>query len=106
MLLNNSEESDELFELRMMFYEHYPDYAKEVFINIKNMMEKFEQRAIRLISFWLQNKIKSQGKYVYRYEEELMDLDNDFLIENAEFILDELLPYIPKENGKKINYSN
>lgn len=100
------EESNELFELRMMFYEYYPDYAKEIFINIKNMMEKFEQRAIRLISFWLQNKIKSQGKYVYRYEEELVDLDNDFLIENAEFILDELLPYIPKENGKEINYSN
>jgi len=73
-----TQESDELFELRMMFYEHYPEYAKEVYMDVKTMMNQFEGRTIRLISFWLQNKIKSQGRYVYLYEEELVDSDNSF----------------------------
>ena len=86
-----TQESDELFELRMMFYEHYPEYAKEVYINVETMMNQFKGRTIRLISFWLKNKIKSQGRYVYRYEEELVDLDNYFLVDNGECILNELL---------------
>lgn len=85
-----------MFELRMMFYEHYPEYAKEVYIDVKSMMKQFETRTIRLISFWLQNKIKSQGRYVYRYEEELVDSDDSFLIDNGEVVLNEFLSYIPK----------
>lgn len=100
-----TQEREEMFELRMMFYERYPEYAKEVYIDIKTMMKQFEERTIRLISFWLQNKIKSQGSYVYRYEEELIDLGNDFLIDNTELILNELLPHIPKEGGWEVKYS-
>lgn len=99
-----TQESDEMFELRMLFYEYYPEYAKEVYIDIISMMKQFETRTIRLISFWLKNKIKSQGSYVYRYEEELVDLDNPFLIDNAELVLDELLSYIPKERGWEVKY--
>lgn len=101
-----TQESEEMFELRMMFYEHYPEYAKEVYIDVKSMMKQFEVRTIRLISFWLQNKIKSQGRYVYRYEEELVDSDNSFLIDNGEFVLNELLSYIPKESGREVKYSD
>lgn len=75
-----TQESEEIFELRMLFYEHYPEYAKEIYIDAKSMMKQFETRTIRLISFWLKNKIKNQGRYVYRYEEELLDSDNSFLI--------------------------
>lgn len=101
-----TQESEEIFGLRMMFYEHYPEYAKEVYIDIISMMKQFEIRTIRLISFWLQNKIKSQGRYVYRYEEELVDSDSSFLIDNSEFVLNELLRYIPKENGWEVKYSD
>lgn len=101
-----TQESEKIFELRMMFYEHYPEYAKEVYIDIISMMKQFEIRTIRLISFWLQNKIKSQGRNVYRYEEELVDLDDSFLIDNGEFVLNELLPYIPKESGWEVKYSD
>ncbi len=101
-----TQESDEMFELRMLFYEHYPEYAKEVYIDIISLMKQFETRTIRLISFWLKNKVKSQGSYIYRYEEELVDSDNPFLIENSEFVLDELLSYIPKENGWEVKYSD
>ncbi len=100
------EESAEMFELRMMFYEHYPEYAKEVYIDVKSMMKQFETRTIRLISFWLQNKIKSQGRYVYRYEEELVDSEDSFLIDNGEDVLNEFLPYIPKESGWEVKYND
>lgn len=100
------EESAQMFELRMMFYEHYPEYAKEVYIDVKSMMKQFETRTIRLISFWLQNKIKSQGRYVYRYEEELVDSEDSFLIDNGEVILNEFLPYIPKESGWEVKYGD
>ena len=100
-----TEESEEMFELRMLLYEHYPDFAQELFINVKAVMEQCERRAIKLISFWMKNKIKSQGKYVYRYEEELFDTDHSFLIANGEFVIKELLPYIPKNNSIEIKYS-
>lgn len=101
-----TQESEEMFELRMLFYEHDPEYAKEVYINVKSMMEQFGTRTIRLISFWLQNKIKSQGRYVYRYEEELVDSDDSFVIDNGEIVLNKFLPYIPKESGWEVKYSD
>ena len=100
-----TEESEEMFELRMLFYEHYPDLAQELFVNIKSVMEQCEMRAIKLISFWMKNKIKSQGKYVYRYEEELFDADHSFFVENGEFVLTELLPYIPKTDSVEVKYN-
>ena len=100
-----AEESEEMFELRMLLYENYPDLAQELFIDVKSVMEQCEMRAIRLISFWMKHKIKSQGKYVYRYEEELFNADHSFLIANGEFVLMELLPYIPKNNSIEIKYS-
>ena len=101
-----TEESDEMFDLRMSLYEHYPDLAKGLYIDVKSMMEQCEMRTIRLISFWMKNKIKSQGRYVYRYEEELIGADNSFLVENGEFVLIELLPYIPKNDTVEVKYSD
>lgn len=84
-----TQESDEMFELRMTYYNHYPNFSSEIYIDMKAMMEKCESRAIRLIAFWLQNKIKSKGKYLYRYEEELVNPEDDFLIRNWKFVLDQ-----------------
>lgn len=100
-----TEESDDMFELRMLLYENYPDLAQEFFIDIKSVMEQCEMRAIKLISFWMKHKIKSKGKYVYRYEEELFDEEDSFLIENGEFVLMELLPYIPKTDSVEAKYN-
>lgn len=48
-----TEESDEMFELRMLFYEHYTEYAANDYVDVKTMMLKFEERTLRLLSFWL-----------------------------------------------------
>lgn len=96
-----TQESDEMFELRMMFYEHYPKYAKEIYIDVKTMMNQFEGRTIRLISFLLKNKIKSQGRYVYRYEEELVDSDNSFLVDNGNIYLKNCFNIYQRSVGMK-----
>ena len=74
-------ESDELFELRMLFYNKYPEWSQELYIDVKSMMKHCESRTIRLISFWLKNKITSKGKNVYRYEEELITETDSYLLQ-------------------------
>lgn len=54
------------YEINCIIYEilkvlNEINYAKEVYIDVKSMMKQFEERTICLISFWLRNKIKSQG---------------------------------------------
>ena len=100
-----TEESDEMFELRMLFYEHYTEYAANDYVDVKTMMLKFEERTLRLLSFWLAKKIDGKGKNVYRYEEELVDGKNDFMVKNETIILDRLLKYVPKETGTGVIYS-
>lgn len=101
-----TQESDAVFELRMMFYKHYPEFAKDVYIDIKKMMDGFEKRTVRLIAFWLRRKINSKGKSVYHYEEDLISSDGEYIIKNADYILDELLGYLSKEKGRYIKYGN
>ena len=99
-----TEESEEMFELRMMFYEKYPEYIKEMFIDIKKIMKHFGKRLIQLISFCLKNKIENYNIHLSSYEE--LDSNDTFFIENTEYILNELLSYIPKESPLNIKYSN
>lgn len=67
-------------------------------------MEHFGKRLIQLIAFCLKNKIENYNIYLSSYEE--LDSNNIFFIENTEYILNELLPYIPKESPLNIKYSN
>jgi hypothetical protein len=101
---NTTEENEEMFKLRMMFYEKYPEYIKEMFIDIKKIMIHFGKRLIQLIAFCLKNKIENYNIYLSSYEE--LDSNNTFFIENTEYILNELLSYIPKESPLNIKYSN
>lgn len=99
-------ESDELFELRMLFYNKYPEWSQELYIDVKSMMKHCESRTIRLISFWLKNKITSKGKNVYRYEEELITETDSYLLQEGKYVLDELIKYIPLQNEDELYYSD
>ena len=99
-------ESDELFELRMLFYDKYPEWSQELYIDVKSMMKHCESRTIRLISFWLKNKITSKGKNVYRYEEELITETDSYLLQEGKYVLDELIKYIPLQNEDELYYSD
>ena len=99
-------ESDELFELRMMFYNKYTTWSRELFIDFKTMMKYHESRMIKLISLWLKNKITTKGENVYQYEEELVDGTDSGSLQNGKFVLSELIPYIPLENEQELYYSD
>lgn len=100
-----TQESYELFELRMQFCNKYPAWEQNMYVDIRSMMENCEDRTIRLLAFWLENKIKSKGTSVYRYEEEIINDNTEYLIQNGKYVLDKLLQYLPKEDISKIYFS-
>ena len=59
---DTTEENEKMFKLRMIFYEKYPEYIKEMFVDIKKIMIHFGKRLIQLIAFCLKNKIEI---YIY-----------------------------------------
>lgn len=91
-----NDDINEMFELRMKLYDKYPELSDE-YIDLKKMLKTHELRAIKLIRFWLDNKIKNKNKRLYRYEEELITEESELIVKNDEEIINILLPCIPKE---------
>lgn len=101
-----NEDSDELFELRMQFYEKYPELSNH-YLDFKAMMEACEIRTIRLLVFWLKNKIKNQNqsKILYRYEENLVHEDAEVFVEHYMEVIEMILPHLPKKD-EDVSYDN
>lgn len=93
-------DTDEMFKLRMDIYKKYPEFSEE-YINFKELLEKNEIRAIVLIKFLLENKIKN--KKIYKYEELILE-ESEIIIQKGEEILELLLPIVPKD--KSIYYGD
>ncbi len=104
-LHNLNKDTDELFELRMKFYNFYPQMA-DVYLDFKSMLKNCEIRTIRFFVFLLENKIKRNEKSIYRYEEEFLDEDSEILIKNGTEVINLLLPYIPTEKGERLSFSD
>lgn len=100
-----NQDTDELFELRMKFYNRYPQMAN-TYLDFKSMLKNCEIRTIRLLAFLLENKIKSHEKNIYRYEEEFFGEDSEILIDNGMEVVNLLLPYIPAEKDESLCYSD
>ncbi|ANU09414.1 hypothetical protein BBH88_03360 [Planococcus antarcticus DSM 14505] len=100
-----NQDTDELFELRMKFYNRSPQMA-DMYLDLKSMLKKCEIRSIRLLAFLLENKIKSKGRIIYKYEEEFLYEDSEIFINNGEEVLNLLMPYIPTENEGNLLYSD
>ncbi|WP_172372239.1 hypothetical protein [Sporosarcina jiandibaonis] len=100
-----NQDTDELFELRMKFYHRYPQLA-DMYLDFKSMLKNCEIRTIKLLAFYLENKIKSNGKRIYNYEEELLYEDSEIQINNGEEVLNLLLPYVPIENDESFPFSD
>ena len=90
------EDTDEMFKLRMEFYQHYPEMAR-TFINFKKMFQNCELRAISVFEFLLNYKAKRNDKNIYKYEEGFLDVNSEIMVKNGKVVLDKLLPYIPME---------
>ena len=102
---NINQDMDELFELRMKFYNRYPQMAN-VYLDFKSMLKNCEIRTIRLLAFLLENKIKGKEKNFYKYEEEFLYEDSEILIKNGMEVINLLLPYIPTEKDERLSFSD
>lgn len=94
-------DTDEIFELRMAFYEKYPSYIKS-YIDYKELFVRCEERALKIFEFILRNKL--HGRQLYSDIEQFLDGDNEGLVKNADIILDTLIVYIPKQ--KEVHWNS
>ncbi|GIP59880.1 hypothetical protein [Paenibacillus woosongensis] len=100
-----NQDSDEMFELRMKFYQNYPEMA-DAYIDFKAMLKNCEMRTMRVFTFLLENKLYKHSKIIYKYEEEFLQEDTEFLVKNGIEIIDLLLPYLPTEIDNILSYSD
>lgn len=100
-----NQDTDELFELRMRFYNRYSQ-MDDVYLDFKSMLKNCEIRTIQLLAFLLENKIKGKEKNIYKYEEEYLFEESEILIKNGMEVVDLLLPYIPTEKVKRLSFSD
>ena len=96
------DDSDELFELRMLFYNKYPSQLQKHYINFEVAIKKYETRAIRLIAVLLKNKISPKNKIRYKYEEELGNVPDSYLMRDGEYALNQFIQYIPHQKLEKL----
>lgn len=102
---NINYDTDEMFELRMEFYNKYPQLA-DTDIDIKAMLKKCEMRTIRVLAFLLNNQLKRQSQSIYRYVDEFLEEDSEIFIKNGMDVINILLPYIPTSDDGMLNYGD
>ncbi|WP_430788361.1 hypothetical protein VBD025_00755 [Virgibacillus flavescens] len=98
------EDSDDVFELRMKVYNKFPEHM-ETYLDIKSLFKGFEMRAIDIITLMYEIKSK-KGNRFFRYEEEYLDSDAEFLVKNAVQVLEKLLSLVPMDSDYAIGYSD
>ena len=101
-----TQDSEELFELRMSFYEKYPEWSQELYLDMKSIGKKYEKRLIRLIVFWLKQKDIPKENNQYKYEDFLEEQEDAYVVDDGKYILEQLIPYIPRESGWQIEYGD
>lgn len=98
------EDSDDLFELRMKIYNRFPNQM-DLYFDFKSLFKSFEMRAVDIIILMHETKSKNNNR-LYQYEEEYVDSDTTFLIQNALPILTKLLPLVPPGSDLALQYSD
>jgi len=100
-----SQDTDEMFELRMKFYHHYPQMADN-YLDFKTMLENCEMRTMVVFAFLLKNKLKKHARSIYRYEEEFLQDDSEIVVNNGIEVINLLLPFIPTEKDDLLECSD
>ncbi|MBB6452774.1 hypothetical protein HNQ94_001220 [Salirhabdus euzebyi] len=98
------EDSDDEFELRMKVYKKYPEQM-EAYFDMKSLFKGFEMRALDIITLMYETTSKN-GNRLFRYEEEFLESDTEFLVQNGLQVLDKLLPLVPIGSDYALEYSD
>lgn len=100
-----NEDSDEMFDLRIRFYQRYPQMLNR-YVDFKLMLKNCEIRTIRYFAELLKYKLNSNKKTSHQYENYFLFEDSDISIKNGIEVIELLLHFIPKENYKDLIFSN
>lgn len=99
-----SEDSDEVFDLRMKIYRNYPDQM-DVYLDLKSLFKRFEMRAVDILVLMYETKSKKNNRLL-NHEEEFLQSDSEFLIQNGLRVLGVLLPLVPVGSDYTVKYSD
>lgn len=91
---NINEGNDAFFELRMTFYERFPECIEQ-YMEVMSMMKVCEIRTVRFLAFMLKHKAKQNEKNLYRYEEEYVLENEDIFIKQYKNVVEILMPFVP-----------
>jgi hypothetical protein len=97
------QDSDALFELRMIIYKTHPEYM-DLFFDFKSLFLNFEMRAVDLLILMLEVK-SSKGNRLHTFEG-LIEYNSEFMLTNCEIVSQRLLELIPTGNDYTIEYSD
>lgn len=92
-----TQESDEFFSLRMLFYERYPQMLNR-HIDFISAIKRNPLRMVRVFGLFLKNNVKPYEVRIFTCVEQYLFKDSDISIEEGIEIVDLLLPYVPKNN--------
>lgn len=96
---NINEETSNFFDLRMKFYEQFPECIDQ-YMEITLMMKTCEIRTVRLLALMMKHKMKQHERNLSRYEEEYVLGDEDFFIKQYKDVAEMLIPFVPMEQQK------
>ena len=96
---NIKKDTDNFFELRMKFYDKFPECVDQ-YMEITSMMKECEIRTVRVLALMLKHKVKKHEKNLYRYEEEYILGNEDMFIEQYRNVVEILLPFVPKDQQR------
>ena len=91
-----NEGNDKFFELKMKFYEKFPEYLDRN-IDIISMMKMCEIRIVKVLALMLKYRAKKNERNLYRYEEEYVLEDSNMLIREYRKVIEILMPFIPTD---------
>jgi len=92
-------DSEEMFNLRMVIYDKHPNLIRYIHINQELMNKDSDIRIVKFIVLLLKLRL-SEFQLDYSSEENLMQAARYLEVEHADYILNELLDYLPKEDNK------
>ncbi len=88
-------DTDDLFELRLEIYDAFNELIVNSYLNLDELLKLNEKRAIKYIKF-LGEHLDLKKKHIKFSYDYLIEYGDNSEIEENEFIINELLPLIPK----------
>ncbi|MCH5280925.1 MAG: hypothetical protein J1E61_05600 [Lachnospiraceae bacterium] len=94
-----NEDIDSFFELRMKFYEKFPECIDQ-YMEVASMMKACEIRTVKILALMLKHKVKQHENNIHRYKEEYILGNEEMFVKQYRNVVEILLPFVPKNQQR------